>query len=146
MVHFSFYSKQGGIDSEEVAKKFCNIYYDNMINVGFNGNVNLFEYDAKCDYNDHTYVGARSLLGLYNSESISKFKYNDLECVSSEIDRHTLLIHVTGYVQACVGGCCGKNYYDGCVHSDLYKFSEVFVLKMNSGGNFCVSNYIFRMF
>ena len=144
MVHFSIQQKCSiSFNSEEIAKNFCNIYYDNMTNHGFEANVYLFGLNALCEYNEKTFVGAQKVADLYNSENIGSFCYFDLECTSSDIDNRALVVQVTGTMQAYPKGCIMRS--KGLGPSDLRKFSEVFVLKLNEHNNMCVNNYIFKL-
>jgi hypothetical protein len=133
---FIFLNQPEIIDANEVAKQFCDIYYTGMSLHGLSQLLYLFDQNANCMHNGHKYNNIYNVLSSLSASHIEKIHYEKLIYSSSIIDKHLLLINVSGL---CNGITFWKQF------TTVHAFSESFVLKIDENKRIFVHNYIFNL-
>lgn len=114
-----------------ILNDFMITYYKNMSN-GVNNIIPYLDQNVKCSINNQNYLGSYNLLVEYGKKGILKFEFHNLIGTIQIINTHNLLITCNGLYK--VIGFWGQT-------SQLYKFTDTFVLQYNNG-SVLITNYI----
>lgn len=123
------------LNPDEVAKKFCDLYYSNTIK-GFSNILQLFEPDANCSYGGQECIGMYGIMTMLGSEGIASMRYDNLKGSVIPINKEYMTVQI-------IGLCQGVTFWKEL--TNVREFSETFVLKYNENNNITISGYNFRL-
>jgi len=123
------------VNYKEIASEFCNLYYTTIILKGISGVLYLFDQNALCNYNGIEINGMYNVMTHLASENIHRFIYTGLNYTPTLINKDSLMIQVSGNCQAIS--------FSNQI-SNIYKFTETFILKFNDK-RILIVNYLFRL-
>lgn len=124
------------LNSYDIAKEFCTIYYTNMISKGISGVLNLFDPNALCNYGGKEFIGVYSVMINLATDGISRMQYDKLNYSIVPIDNKSIIVQV-------VGSCRGVTFWNQ--FTTIHTFSELFVLKLNNENRIFITSYSQRL-
>ena len=116
----------------DVAKEFCNLFYQGMTNKGCGGVSHLFDQNAYCVYDSQEHIGFYNVMTAMASEGISKTVYDNLNCTVLPVNNEQISLQITGNVQ-------GITFWNQSTM--IYKFVDTFVITTNGDYHFIVTSY-----
>jgi hypothetical protein len=135
LINQQIIENQNLVNYKDVANEFCNLYYTTIIIKGISGVLHLFDQNAICHYNGIESTGMYSVMTQLATENIHRFIYSGLNYTPTLINTDILMIQVSGNCQALT--------FSNQI-TNIYKFTETFILKFNEK-HIIVVNYLFRL-
>jgi len=119
-------------DPYDVAKEFCNLFYEGMSSNGCANVLKLFDQNALCVYDGKEYVGFYNVMTAMASEGIQKTLYDNLNCTVLPVNTEQISLQITGSVK-------GITFWGQS--SIVYKFIDTFIITIANESTFVVTSY-----